>query len=48
MARLVEILDTDEDGIVQIGEWIAALRPKRRCNEPDMAPYLGVEQRNLF
>ena len=48
-ARLIEIMDDDQDGGVDLREWIAALKPKRPIRGADPAsPYLSVEQKNLF
>lgn len=48
-ARLIELMDDDEDGSVDFREWVAALKPKKPCRGADPAsPYLSVEQRNLF
>ncbi len=47
--RIVEIIDTDEDGSINFSEWSAALRPRRPCRGADPAsPYLTIEQKNLF
>ena len=47
--RLIEIVDTDQDGTIELDEWIAALSPKRPCRPTEKAsPYLTVEQKNLF
>jgi len=48
-ARLIELMDDDDDGSVDFREWVAALKPKKPCRGADPAsPYLTVEQRNLF
>ena len=48
-ARLIELMDNDDDGSVDFREWVAALKPKKPCRGADPAsPYLTVEQRNLF
>jgi len=48
-ARLIELMDDDEDGAVNLREWVAALKPKRPCRSVEPAsPYLTVEQKNLF
>ena len=47
--RIVEIIDSDEDGTIDRKEWAAALKPRRPCRGADPAsPYLTVEQKNLF
>ena len=46
--RLVELIDTDEDGTVEFDEWIAALKTRRPSCGADPANFLSVEQRNLF
>lgn len=42
-------MDDDDDGSVDYREWAQALKPRRafRVSEP-AAPYLSVEQKNLF
>lgn len=46
--RIVEIIDSDEDGTIDRNEWAAALKPRRPCRGADPAPYLTAEQKNLF
>lgn len=41
--RLVELIDTDEDGTVEFDEWIAALKTKRPSCGADPATFLSVE-----
>jgi len=43
------MMDDDDDGSVDYREWAQALKPRRafRVSEP-AAPYLSVEQKNLF
>ena len=48
IGRLVELIDTDEDGTVEFNEWTAAFKPKRPCRGADPCYNLGLEQRNLF
>ena len=47
-ARLVDILDKDDDGSIDLQEWIGGLKPMRpiRGAEP-ASPNLPVEQRQL-
>ena len=47
--RLIEIVDTDQDGTIELDEWQAALAPKSlyRRTDPN-EPYLSVEEKNLF
>jgi len=47
--RLIEIVDTDQDGTIELDEWVAALKPRRPCRGADPAsPYLSIEQKKLF
>ena len=48
MARLIEIVDTDNDGTIELDEWIVAIKPRRPCRGTDVANYLSIEQKNLF
>lgn len=49
VTRLVQLTDTDEDGDLDLNEWVAALRPKRPCARTSpVSPNLSLEQRNLF
>lgn len=49
VARLVDLVDTADDGTVNFNEWAACLKPKRPSRGADpCSPYLSVEQRNLF
>ena len=48
-ARLIELIDTDDDGSIDLQEWTKALKPQRPCRGAEPAsPYLSVEQKNLF
>ena len=47
--RLVELVDTDDDGTIDFREWEAAVHPMRPCRGAGPAsPNLSIEQRNLF
>lgn len=46
--RLVELIDLDEDGTIELDEWVAALRTRKPTCGSDPANFLSVEQRNLF
>jgi len=49
VARLVELIDDDNDGTIDIREWEAALNPMRPCRGAEPAsPNLSLEQKNLF
>lgn len=47
--RLVELLDDDDDGTVDLREWEQGLQPLRpvRITDPGSA-HLSIEQKNLF
>lgn len=45
--RAIELIDQDDDGTIDLAEWRAALQPRRHVRV-DAAPYLTVEQKNLF
>lgn len=48
-ARLVEVMDDDDDGTIDLREWMQAIKPRRPCRGADPAsPYLSVEQKKLF
>ena len=48
-SRLIEIIGNDEEGIIDLNQWIVALKPRRPCRGADPAsPYLSVEQKKLF
>lgn len=45
----MEIIDDDDDGTIDLREWMGALKPRRPCRGADPAsPYLSVEQKKLF
>lgn len=47
--RLIELIDTGADGMIDMREWEAALHPMRPCRGADPAsPHLSIEQKNLF
>ena len=47
--RLVELLDDDDDGTVDIREWEQGVHPLRPCRGADYgSPNLSLEQKNLF
>lgn len=47
--RLVELIDTGADGVIDYREWEAAVHPMRPCRGADpTSPHLSIEQRNLF
>lgn len=49
--RLVEIVDLDDDGTIELDEWEIALKPavgQPQSNVSASSPYLSLEQKNLF
>ena len=49
LERLCQILDKDQDGAIDLNEWVAALRPKRASRGTGPAnPNMSVELRNLY
>ena len=46
---MVQIIDLDDDGDLDLNEWVAALRPKKPCGSGSpVSPNLSLEQRNLY
>ena len=48
VSNLVDIMDKDNDGHIDLREWSAAIKSLRPCRGSDQAYGLSVEQKNLY